>query len=73
VVRIIAAFEEIFRWLEEIFRWLEEFFQAIAIMTETKRRRHTKKRGRSEYPCWYYFASTAPGWTACGGRVGTNE
>jgi hypothetical protein len=56
----------------EIFRWLEELLQAIAVMTEMKRRHHTKKRWRSEYPCWYCYASAAPGWTACGGRVGNN-
>jgi hypothetical protein len=67
-IRLFAAFAE-------IFQWLEEFLHAIAVMLETKRRLRARKRKRrrSEYPCWYYFASSAPGWTAGGGRVGTNE
>jgi hypothetical protein len=57
-----------------IFRWLEEFLKAIAVIQETKRLRRSvkRKRGHSEYPCRYCFASAAPGWTACGGRAGTN-
>ena len=52
--------------LDAIFRWLERIIEAIADILEAKLRRHAKKRNRrcSQYSCWCYLASAAPGWTA---------
>jgi hypothetical protein len=52
-------------FIDGIFRWIERIISAIADILEAKLRRHAKKRKWrcSQYPCWYYFASAAPGWT----------
>jgi hypothetical protein len=55
---------------EGIFRWLEGVLEAVAAFLETKRRCYTETRDKRYI---YRSASAAPGWTACGGRAGTNE